>query len=99
MRPGQHPAAVDLLYREVLRAGEDAAAVKAVLAEQQPEDNVLTSVLRRALPIRFLEQLAATPPWSERPIVLARVVQNPRAPRGLSLRLLSSLYWRDLADV
>jgi hypothetical protein len=99
MRPGQPPAAVDLLYREVLRAGEDAAAVKAVLAEQQPEDNVLTSVLRRALPIRFLEQLAATPPWSERPIVLARVVQNPRAPRGLSLRLLSSLYWRDLADV
>jgi hypothetical protein len=27
------------------------------------------------------------------------VVQNPRAPRALSLRLVSMLYWRDLADV
>jgi hypothetical protein len=99
MPPPQHPAAVDVLYREVLRAGEDAAAVRALLAEQAPDENVLASLLRRALPIRFLEHVACTPPWSERPIVLARVVQNPRAPRGLSLRLISSLYWRDLADV
>jgi hypothetical protein len=27
------------------------------------------------------------------------VVLNPRAPRALSLRLVASLYWRDLADV
>jgi hypothetical protein len=99
MRPGQQTAAVDLLYREVLRAGEDAALVRALLAEQPPEENVLASLLRRAVPVQFLEQVARTPPWSERPLVLARVVLNPRAPRGLSLRLVSSLYWRDLADV
>jgi hypothetical protein len=99
MRPGQDAATVDLLYQEVLRAGEDAAAVRALLAEHQPEEKVLASLLRRALPIRFLEQVARTPPWSERPMVLARVVLNPRSPRGLSLRLVSSLYWRDLALV
>jgi hypothetical protein len=31
--------------------------------------------------------------------VLARVVLSPRAPLALSLRLVSALYWRDLADV
>jgi hypothetical protein len=98
MRP-EKPAAADLLYQDVLRAGEDAAAVRALLAEHQPEENVLASLLRRALPVRFLEQVASTPPWSERPLVLARVVLNPRAPRSLSLRLVSSLYWRDLAEV
>ena len=32
-------------------------------------------------------------------MVLARVVLSPRAPRGLCLRLVSSLFWRDLAEV
>jgi hypothetical protein len=31
--------------------------------------------------------------------VLARVVLNPRTPHALSLRLVSSLFWRDLAEV
>jgi hypothetical protein len=56
-------------------------------------------VLRRAVPLAFLEEVASARPWSERPRVLARVVLNPRAPRSLSLRLVSTLYWRDLADV
>jgi hypothetical protein len=73
--------------------------VRALLAERQPDENVLMALLRRAVPVRFLEQVATTPPWSDRPMVLARVVLNPRAPRGLSLRLVSSLFWRDLADV
>ncbi len=51
------------------------------------------------MPAAFLEEVASTPPWSERPRVLARVVLSPRAPRALSLRLVSTLYWRDLADV
>jgi hypothetical protein len=51
------------------------------------------------VPVAFLEAVAAQQPWSERPRLLARVVLNPRAPRALSLRLVSSLYWRDLADV
>jgi hypothetical protein len=60
---------------------------------------VLAAVLRRAVPLAFLEEVALARPWSERPRVLARVVLNPRAPRSLSLRLVSALYWRDLADV
>jgi hypothetical protein len=60
---------------------------------------VLAAVLRRAVPVAFLEEVAGGRPWSDRPRVLARVVLNPRAPRSLSLRLVSSLYWRDLADV
>ena len=31
--------------------------------------------------------------------MLGAVVLNPRAPRALALRLVASLYWRDLADV
>jgi hypothetical protein len=49
--------------------------------------------------VAFLEEVASTPPWSERPRVLARIVLSPRAPRTLALRLVSALYWRDLADV
>ncbi len=99
MAPGPDSATVDRLYQAILRAGEETAAVRAFLAEYQPDDNVLGALLSRALPVRFLEILASTPPWSERPLVLARVVLSPRAPRGLSLRLVSSLYWRDLAEV
>jgi hypothetical protein len=71
---------------------------RSLLAEAG-EESVLLSLLRRAVPVRFLEQVAATPPWADRPSVLARVVLNPKSPRGLSLRLVSMLYWRDLADV
>lgn len=92
-------ADVDRLHREALRAGEDATAVRNLLAGAAPDEGVLMALLRRALPVRFLEQVATTPPWSERPMVLARVVQSPRAPRGLCLRLVSSLFWRDLAEV
>ena len=57
------------------------------------------AVLRRAVPARFLELVATTEPWSDRPRVLARVVLNAKAPRALSLRLISQLSWRELADV
>jgi hypothetical protein len=63
------------------------------------DEQVLAAVLRRAVPVAFLEEVASARPWSERPRVLARVVLNPRAPRSLSLRLVSALYWRDLAEV
>jgi hypothetical protein len=64
-----------------------------------PDEPILGGVLRRAVPAAFLEEVASTPPWSERPRVLARVVLSPRAPRALALRLVSALYWHDLAEV
>jgi hypothetical protein len=69
------------------------------LLREPIDEPVLMAVLRRAVPAALLELVAATPPWSERPRVLARVVLNPRAPRSLSLRLLPQLSWRELADV
>jgi hypothetical protein len=63
------------------------------------EEPVLVAVLRRAVPAAFLEELAATRPWSERGRVLAAVVMSPRAPRALCLLLVGALAWRELADV
>ncbi len=91
-------AAVDRLYAQLLSVGESRPRARELLA-QPLEEQMLVALLRRALPSAFLEELAATRPWSERPRVLARVVLNPRAPQALSLRLVGSLYWRDLAEV
>jgi len=91
-------AAADQLFVEALRAGESRGAARAVV-ERIQDEQVLTAVLRRAVPVAFLEEVAARRPWCERPRVLARVVLHPRAPRSLSLRLVAALYWRDLADV
>jgi hypothetical protein len=91
-------AAVDALHAALLEARGSPPRLRELL--QQPIDEpVLMAVLRRAVPAPFLELLASTPPWSQRPRVLARVVLNPRAPRSLSLRLLPQLAWRELADV
>jgi hypothetical protein len=94
----REPAAVDALFAAALRAGESRPRAREALA-QAPDEQVLAATLRRAVPVAFLEEVAAARPWSERPRVLARVVLSPRAPQALSLRLVSTLYWRDLADV
>lgn len=89
---------MDGVHARLLAAGEQLPRLREVLADVTDEQ-VLIAVLRRAVPAVFLDLVAATPPWSERPRVLARAVLNPRAPRGLVLRLVSHLAWRDLADV
>jgi len=81
-----------------LRAGESRPRAREALA-RAGDEQVLAAVLRRAVPVAFLEEVASVRPWSERARVLARVVLNPRAPRSLSLRLVSALHWRDLAEV
>jgi len=91
-------AAVDELFAAALAAGESRPRAREVLTGALDEQ-VLASALRRAVPAAFLEEVASTRPWSERPRVLARVVLSPRAPQALSLRLVSGLYWRDLAEV
>jgi hypothetical protein len=95
----EEAARIDELHGELLAAGESLPRVREVLARRDPEEETVLGVLRRAVPARFLEHVGTTPPWSERPRILARVVLHPRAPRALSLRLVSSLFWRDLADV
>lgn len=100
MSPGPGAGdSLDALYAELLEAGECLPKLREVLVRRAPGETELVAVLRRAVPVALLEHLAAAEPWSRRPVVLARVVLNPRAPRALSLRIVSSLFWRDLAEV
>jgi hypothetical protein len=92
-------AAVDALFADVMQAGATAPRVRELLARPELDEVLMLGVLRRPVPVRFLELVAATPPWSERPRLLGGVVLNPRTPRVLALRLLPSLFWRDLAEV
>ena len=96
--PAMTSADVDRLYAEVLRAGENVAAQRRVLATHAPDALVLMSVLRRAVPRHLLEVLAA-PPWADDARVQAGIVLNPRATVPLSLRVLPALLWRHLAAV
>jgi hypothetical protein len=89
---------LDALYAELLRAGESAPEIRGFLAHHQPDDLQVLGLLRLAVPVRFLEFIATTAPWSERPRNLAGVVLNPRTPPSLALRLIPGLLWRDLAE-
>ena len=90
-------AAVEALFAEALLAGEDRARSRRVVAGCGDEA-LLAAVLRRAVPLAFLEAAAGVSPWAERPRVLARVVLNPRTPQALAQKLVGSLYWHDLAE-
>ena len=68
---------MEALYAEILQAGPQGERLREVLTRHDPEDSVLISLLRRALPVRFLELVGTTHPWSERANVLA-AAQPPR---------------------
>src|SRR5262245_39508603 len=93
------PSDVDALFREVLEAGERLPRLRELLRERAPDTPRLLVLLRRAVPMRLLELLATSPPWSEDARLLGAVVLNPRTPVPLGLRLLPSLYWHDLAEI
>ncbi len=100
MRPPPDPeSGVDALFAQVIRLGPSPAVVRPFAASLDADETLVIALLRRALPVAFLEALAATPPWTERPRVLGGIVLNPKTPRGLSQKLLPVLYWRDLAEV
>ncbi|PYQ55196.1 MAG: hypothetical protein DMF78_02995 [Acidobacteria bacterium] len=90
---------LDRAWADLLRAGASAPAQREVLDSCGADRPLLIALLRRAVPLSFLELTAATPPWSEDHRLLAAVVLSPRATRPLGLRLVGSLLWRDLADV
>jgi hypothetical protein len=92
-------ADVDRLFAGLMAAGEDARKAREALVGAAPDRLVLTATLRRAVPARALEVVATTPPWSEDQRLLGAVVLSPKVPRALALRLVGSLFWRDLADV
>jgi hypothetical protein len=92
-------ARLDALFADLIQTGASVPRLRELLARAQLDEVLMLALLRRPLPVRFLELVAATPPWSERPRLLGGVAQNPRTPRVLALRILPSLFWRDLADV
>ena len=77
--------------------GSDPAGWPAALQELGRDLTTLIAALRRPLPPAFLELVAATRPWADDRRVAGVLVQNPRTPVHLAQRLVSSLYWRDLA--
>jgi hypothetical protein len=93
------PPNVDRLHQEILRCGEDRGRLRDALERFAPDELTLVALLRRAVPTALLDHLGSVPPWSDRPRVLGAVAKNPRASRGLSLKVLPALFWRDLADV
>jgi hypothetical protein len=95
---GRHTAEVDSLHAAAVAAGESRARQRQLLAGVGDE-RALVSILRRPVPLALLEEIAASRPWGERPLVLARVVLHRGAPPPLALRLVGSLHWRDLAEV
>lgn len=92
-------ADVDALFAAVVAAGEDARRARAALEAAPPDRLLFAVLLRRAVPLRFLEMLATTPPWSDDQRLMGAVVLSPRVSRALALRLVGALFWRDLADV
>jgi hypothetical protein len=88
------------VYAALLAAGEaPGVRYQELLAAFAPDGPALLALLRRALPPPFLEHLAGTPPWSQDRRVLGAIARNPRATRALGLRLVSSLFWSDLAEI
>ena len=90
---------VDQAFAAVLQAGASVPAMKVVLERYGGDKTLLVGLLRRPVPLPFLELTASAAPWCEERRLLAAVVLSPRATRPLGLRLVGSLGWRDLADV
>jgi hypothetical protein len=99
IRPPGAEGDVDRAWADLLRAGSGAAAHREVLERHGEDKPLLIALLRRAVPLPFLELIASTAPWSDDHRLLAAVVLSPRATRPLGLRLVGFLQWRDLADV
>lgn len=97
--PERRGPSTEALFAELLQAGERTPRLQDFLERHAPDDLLLVALLRLAVPVRFLEYVGTTPPWCQRPRVLGGVVLNPKSPRPLALRLLPSLFWRDLASV
>jgi len=98
-RPIPETAGVEKLYAELVQIGEAGSLAEELLVRLGDDEGTLLALLRRPLPGRFLDRVASSSPWTDRPRILAAVVRNPRASRALGLRLVPGLFWRDLAEV
>lgn len=82
------------------RLGEnsDAADFESALRVLSADPTAFLTALRGKLPVRFLEFVGSTRPWSEDRRVAGILMQNPRTPPYVAVRLVQWSYWRDLAN-
>jgi hypothetical protein len=77
-----------------------ADAVEPLLDHPDTDESHLLRLLRkRELASSVIEALARHDRWGRRRIVRAAVVNHPKTPRTLALRLLSLLYWKEQLKV
>ena len=63
------------------------------------EEHLLTLLYRKDLPRELLEAVASHEQWAQSPRVRVALVEHPRTPRLLALRLVKFLYLFDLVNV
>jgi len=88
--------------RLIDRLGPTASPERATELLEHPdtEEVHLLGVLRkRDLPSAFLEALARHERWNGRHVIRAAIVNHPKTPKTLALRLLNQLFWKELLKV
>jgi len=91
--------AIEARHTDLQKARNALPAVRAALDLHRPDETIIAGLLLHPQPAALLELVATVPPWCRNAVLLGRVVLNPGAEQRLSLRLIPSLYWRDLAAV
>ena len=79
--------------------GPDADAVDVAAFLEHPdteEAHLLAALRKRDLASGAIEAVARSERWGSRYVIRAAVVNHPKAPRTLALRLVQMLYWKEL---
>jgi hypothetical protein len=75
----------------------DAVDVAAFLEHPDTEEaHLLAALRRRELAAGAIEAVARNERWGGRYVIRAAVVNHPKTPRTLALRLVSMLFWKEL---
>jgi hypothetical protein len=83
-----------------LGAGATSEEAREFLDHGETEESHLLAVLRkRDLASSFLEAIARHERWKGRHVVKVAVVNHPKTPKTLALRLLNQLFWKELLKV
>jgi hypothetical protein len=89
-----------LSVQELLqKMGPDVGAVDVAAFLEHPdteEAHLLAALRRRDLAASAIEALARSERWGSRHVVRAAVVNHPKTPRTLALRLVPMLFWKEL---
>ncbi len=78
--------------------GPDFNAAEMVMLLEHPdteEAHVLAALRNRNLPSAAIEALARNERWNGRYTVKAAIVNHPKTPKTLALRLMSLLFWKE----